>query len=161
MVTNNSANDDLIFAARLTPYRSLNQNGFRILIGLIGIVCFTIGLVFFFLGLWPILGFMGLDVLLIYWAFRSNYKAAKSYEDVEVSRHSVLVRQVTPKGKKTDHEFPQFGTRFEVDRHDEIGITEMRVTNRERFIAIGKFLNPLDRESFAHAFKSALSTAKK
>ncbi len=150
-----------LFAARLTPYRSLGMDGFRILMGLTGAICLTIGIVFFMAGLWPVLGFMGLDFLLIYWAFKANYRSARAYEEVEVSRQHVLVRKVSPKGKADDHHFPQFGTRFEVDRHDEIGITKMKVANRAREVELGYFLNPADRESFAAAFSNALSRAKR
>ncbi len=127
----------------------------------IGSVCLTIGLVFYTLGLWPVLGFMGLDFLLLFWAFKVNYRAAKAYEDVEVSRQHVLLRKVTAKGRELKFEFPQFGTRFKVDRHEEIGITKMRLANREREVELGYFLNPKDRESFAHAFSHALSRAKR
>lgn len=157
----NTTPDDLVFSARLTPYRSLSQDGFRVLIGLVSAVCLLIGIVFFALGLWPVLGFMGLDILLIYWAFKSNYRTAKAYEDVEVSRKHVLLRKVSPKGIATDHEFPQFGTHFEVERHDEIGITKMRLANRKRAVEFGYFMNPHDRESFATTFKRAMATAKK
>lgn len=153
--------DDLIFAARLTPYRSLGPEEFKILMGFIGSICFIVGMVFLSLGLWPVLGFMGLDFLLIFWAFKANYRSAKAFEDVEVSRRHVLLRKVTPKGKTADHEFPQFGTRFEVDRHEEIGITKMRIANRKEAVEFGYFLNPADRESFATAFTRALSKAKR
>jgi len=129
--------------------------------GAIGIICFGVGLYFLALGLWPIIGFMGLDFALIYWAFKANYKSARAYEDIEVSREHVRLTHVTPKGKEIDHKFPQFGTRFEVDRHEEIGITKMRIANRKRAVEFGYFLNPLDRESFADAFSKALSRAKR
>ncbi len=58
------------------------------------------------------------------------------------------------------HTFNPFWTRFEVDRHDEIGITSMRLTTKEFSLSIGAFLNPDDRESFARAFKNALGRAK-
>lgn len=157
----NSAPDKILFSARLTPYRSLGPKGFHILIGAISVVCLTIGLVFFALGLWPVLGFMGLDVALIYWAFKSNYWSAKAYEDVEVSRNHVLLRKVNPGGKAQDHQFPQLGTRFEVDRHDEIGITNMRLAHRKSSVEFGYFLNPLDREGFAAAFQTAMASAKR
>lgn len=152
---------DLIFHARLTPYRSLGPEGFKILMVAIGLICFGVSVYFFALGLWPIIGFMGLDFALIYWAFKANYKSARAYEEVEVSREHVKVTHVTPKGRAFDHEFPQFGTRFEVDRHEEIGITKMRIANRKRTVEFGKFLNPSDRESFADAFSKALSRAKR
>ncbi|MEM1038091.1 MAG: DUF2244 domain-containing protein [Pseudomonadota bacterium] len=153
--------DDLVFKARLTPHRSLGPSGFRLLMGVIGIICFVVGLVFTIAGVWPIMGFMGLDVLLIYWAFKSNYKAAQAYEDVEVSRAHVLLSKVSPKGRKVDHHFDQFGTRFETERHEEIGITKMRLTNRAKSVEFGYFLNPADRASFADAFSQAMSAAKR
>ena len=127
----------------------------------IGFVCFAVGVVFTVAGLWPVLGFMGLDFLLIYAAFKLNYRSARAYEDVEVSRQHVFLRKVSEKGRNREHHFPQFGTRFEVDRHEEIGITKMRLTNRDRIVEIGNFLNPLDRESFADAFSLALARAKR
>ncbi|MGH9916185.1 MAG: DUF2244 domain-containing protein, partial [Pyrinomonadaceae bacterium] len=53
-----------------------------------------------------------------------------------------------------------FWTRFSVARHEEIGITSMRVEGQGKAVTIGSFLNPDDRESFASAFTRALATAK-
>ena len=150
----------VIFAARLTPYRSLAQRHFRILLGCVAGFCLIVGTVFFVLGLWPVVGFLGLDVALFYWAFKSNYRSARAYEDVEVSRQHVLLRKVSPKGRAREHRFQQFGTRFEVDRHEEIGITQMRLSSRKQAVSFGYFLNPADRESFAHNFSRAMATAK-
>ena len=160
MTADNTPTDAILFSARLTPYRSLDRQGFKILFALVAGVCLIIGLVFFALGLWPVLGFMGLDILLIYWAFKSNYFSARAYEDVEVSRQHVLLRKVNPRGRITDHNFPQFGTRFEVDRHDEIGVTQMRLAHRMDRVEFGYFLNPHDRESFATTFQNAMAKAK-
>lgn len=157
----NKPAEEIVFAARLTPYRSLGREGFRILMLAIGLVCFIVGTVFAIAGVWPVFGFMGLDFLLIYWAFRLNYRQARSYEDVEVSRAHVGLRKVDPRGRSTCHTFPQFGTRFEVNRHEEIGITAMHIANRSRRVEMGNFLNPADRESFAGAFAQALSRAKR
>ncbi|MEL6946325.1 MAG: DUF2244 domain-containing protein [Pseudomonadota bacterium] len=152
---------ELIFRARLTPYRSLSRSGFRLLMGMIGLICFVVGSVFAIAGVWPVMGFLGLDVLLIYWAFRSNYNAARAYEDVEVTRSHVVLRKVSPLGKQVEHWFDQFGTRFETDRHQEIGITKMRLINRARSVEFGYFLNPEDRATFADAFGQAMAAAKR
>ncbi len=161
MASHNATADDILFAARLTPYRSLSNDGFRLLMGFIGTICFVVGVVFAIAGVWPILGFMGFDFLLIYWAFKSNYASARAYEDVEVSRQHVALTKVSARGRETRHQFPQFGTRLELDRHDEIGITQMRLANRQRAVPFGYFLNPADRESFATALARALSRAKR
>ena len=150
-----------VFQARLTPHRSLSRRGVAIVIGCVAAFCLSVGAVFASLGLWPVLGFMGLDVVVLWWAIRASMRSGRAFEDVRVTSQSVDLRQVTPAGAETRHSFPQFGTRFEVDRHEEIGITQMRLANRARTVPFGSFLNPRDRESFAHAFAQAMSRAKR
>ena len=62
-----------LFSARVTPHRSLNRTGFLVLMAFIGVVSFVAGVAFCLMGAWPVLGFFGLDVLVIYWAFRDQF----------------------------------------------------------------------------------------
>ena len=48
--------------------------------GLIGLVSFAAGAMFFVVGAWPVVGFLGLDLLLIYLAFRASYRSGRAYE---------------------------------------------------------------------------------
>ena len=107
------------------------------------------GAIFLAHGAWPVFGFFGLDVLLVYGAFKLNYRAARAREEVSVSRTSLDVRKVAPSGKTEAHHFNPFWARFQVARHDLIGITGMAVEGQGRSVTIGGFLNPDDRESFA------------
>ncbi len=56
---------DPLFAARLTPYRSLGKKGFLIFMIVLSAICFGAGILFVMIGAWPVFGFLGLDVLLI------------------------------------------------------------------------------------------------
>ncbi len=159
MAETNTA-DAPVFQALLTPYRSLSGRGFAVLMGLLLLVWLTIGAVFLRIGAWPVFGFFGLDILAIYVAFRVNYRAARVREEVRLSRTSLDIRKVPPSGKAQEHHFNPFWTRFRIDRHDEIGITDMAVEMRGERVELGSFLNPDDRESFATAFGQALATAK-
>ncbi|MCR4267341.1 DUF2244 domain-containing protein [Nitratireductor sp. ZSWI3] len=159
MAETNTA-DAPFFQASLTPYRSLSGRGFVLLMGVLLLVWLSIGAVFLQIGAWPVFGFFGLDVLAIYVAFRLNYRAARVREEVRLSRTSLDIRKVPPSGKAVEHHFNPFWTRFRVSRHEEIGITGMAVEMRGRSVALGSFLNPEDRESFAMAFGQALATAK-
>lgn len=155
-----NAADTPIFRALLTPHRSLGTTGFRVLMAIMvagGLIC---GLICIALGAWPIFGFFGLDVLLLYIAFKVNYRAARAHEEVSVSRTSLDIRQVAPSGKTREHHFNPLWARFSVSRHDEIGITRMAVEGQGLHVQIGSFLNPDDRESFAKAFGRALATAR-
>jgi uncharacterized membrane protein len=154
------AADEPFFRALLMPHRSLGRTGFFILMGALGSGWLATGVIFLLDGAWPILCFCGLAMLSIYIAFRVNYRAARAREEVTLSRTLLDIRKTSPSGKSEEHCFNPFWARFSVNRHKEIGITRMAVTSRQETVAIGGFLNPDDRESFATAFSRALATAK-
>jgi uncharacterized membrane protein len=152
--------DQPFFKALLMPHRSLGRRGFFLLIGALLFGWVVTGAFFLSVGAWPVFGFLGLDVLAVYIAFRINYRAARAREEVSVSRTLVDIRKTAPSGKREEHRFNPFWARFNVSRHAEIGITRMAVEGQGHEVAIGGFLNPDDRESFADAFGKALATAK-
>lgn len=152
--------DEPFFQALLTPHRSLGRTGFMLVMGGLMFSWAVTGVIFLSYGAWPVFGFFGLDVLGLYIAFRLNYRAARACEEVSVSRTALDIRKVAPSGKSEAHHFNPFWARFSVARHSEIGITKMAVEAQGESVAIGSFLNPDDRESFALAFTRALSTAK-
>lgn len=153
--------DEPFFRALLTPHRSLGRTGFTVLMGALIIGWLATGAIFLARGAWPVFGFFGLDVLLVYVAFRLNYRAARAREEVSVSRIALDIRKTAPSGRTEEHSFNPFWARFSVARHDEIGITRMQVEGQGREVPIGGFLNPDDRESFAMAFSAALVEARR
>ena len=160
MSDTNAAADEPFFRALLTPHRSLGRKGFAILMGALLFGWLVTGAIFLANGAWPVFGFFGLDVLLVYVCFKLNYRAARAREEVSVSRTSLDIKKVAPSGRSEAHHFNPFWAKFAIARHDEIGITGMAVEGQGRRVPIGGFLNPDDRESFAKAFSRALATAK-
>ena len=55
---------------KIYPNQSLTPKGLLLLMFIIIIPASFIGITFYILGAWPVLGFMGLEVLLIYIAFK-------------------------------------------------------------------------------------------
>ena len=97
MVDDNSHSSDAIdeqtlFSAVITQHRSLGSTGFLVLMVTIGSISFVAGMMFLILGAWPVFGFFGLEVALVYWAFRANYRAARAYEEVKVTANELIVR---------------------------------------------------------------------
>lgn len=155
------ANDQPDFHAVLTPHRSLGPAGFRVLmLVLLGSWLFT-GLVFVALGAWPVFGFFGLDVLILYVAFRLNYRSARCHEEVRLTRQELLIRKVAVSGKTAESRFNPAWTKLDVRRHPYAGVTGLTVSSRRRHVPVGDFLNPDDRESFAKAFGIALARLKR
>ena len=83
----------------LTPHRPLGPTGFLIFMLVLGGISVVSGMVFLMAGAWPIFGFFGLDVLLVYWAFRINYRAARAYEEVTVTASELTLRKVSYHGR--------------------------------------------------------------
>lgn len=155
-----TANDSPIFQARLTPYRSLKRGGFVVLVSITLAVTCAHAVVFFMANAWPVAAFFGLDLVLLYGAFWLSYRSGRACEEVQISRTELNVRKVAPSGRETVTTFNPFWARFQVSRHEEIGITGMKIEGQGRRTEVGSFLNPPDRESFATAFSHALATAK-
>ena len=149
-----------IFSARLSPYRSLSPAGFNLLMMAIVALSFFAGLAFWLMGAWPVVGFMGLDILLIQFAFRMNYRAARAFEEVEVTRQTLTVRKVSASGRAREFGFNPYWARLEVDRHPDRLISRLSIASHGRRLDIGKFLAPNERESFAAAFSAALAEAR-
>src|SRR5262245_61687694 len=100
MNTHNAGDlEPTIFSATLTPHRSLGRVGFLILMVLFGAVSFIAGMFFLVMGAWPVFGFFGLDVLLLYWAFRLNYRHAEAYEQVTVTCSELRILKVSHLGR--------------------------------------------------------------
>eukprot|EP01037_Dinobryon_pediforme_P029091 gene29091-32610_t len=153
--------DPPVFSALLTPHRSLGRRGFIAVMAFVSIVSFTAGYVFYRIGAWPVVGFCGLDVLLIFGAFRLNYRAARAYEIVEVRPHEVLVRKVSVHGRVTEFRFNPVWLQLEVSREEDEGVTRITLRSHGRSLAIADFLNPDDRTSFAEAFTAAIAAARR
>src|SRR5215472_2505422 len=150
-----------IFAAVITPHRSLGPKGFLALMAVLCAVNFVTGMVFLMAGAWPIFGFSGLDVLLVYWAFRVSYRRANAYEQVTVTPSELTVRQVNHKGRASEWTLNPVWVRLERIVHEEFGIERLFLVSHGRRFAIANFLGPQEKESFAHALSAALGEAKR
>lgn len=153
--------DAPFFSARLTPYRSLGPRGFLLLMVAVGAVSFLAGMIFVMAGAWPILGFFGLDVLVIYVAFRLSFRQARAYEEVHVSATDIRIVSVGPRGETSEVHLNPAWARLDIRRIEDEGVVGLSLTSHGRSVPVGAFLNPPDRASFADALGRALATARR
>lgn len=147
------------FSAMLTPHRSLGPKGFMVLMSAVCLVSFGTGLLFYMLGAWPVIGFMGLDVALIYIAFKLNYRAARLYETVDLTPAALTVTRVQPSGKAQVWNFNPYWVRLKLN--ERIGrSTELSLASHGNRLIFATFLTDLEREDFAQALLAALSASK-
>jgi uncharacterized membrane protein len=150
-----------IFAATITPHRSLGSTGFLVVMLCIGGLSFACGVLFLLLGAWPVFGFLGLDVLLIYVAFRANFRAARAYEEVTVTATELTVRKISHHGIVREWTLNPLWVRLDRIVHEEFGIERLFLVSRGRRLQIAGFLSPHEKASFAKALSAALGEAKR
>ena len=150
-----------IFSAILTPNRSLGRRGFMLLMLLFAGISLVTGLVFLLAGAWPVLGFCGLDVLLLYWAFWASYRRARAYEQVTVTPSELTVRQVNVQGRVKEWTLNPLWVRLDRVVHEEFGIERLFLVSHGRRLAIASCLGPQEKASFAQALAAALGEAKR
>ena len=132
---NDPASEPTLFSAIITPHRSLSGTGFIAVMALIGALSFAGGMFFLLMGAWPVIGFLGLDVLLVYWAFRVNYRAAAAYEEVTVTPSELKLRRVSHRGEVAEWSLNPIWTQLDRETHDEYGLLRLFLVSRGRRFA--------------------------
>lgn len=149
----------LPFDAVLRPNRSLSPRGFVILMGFVAAVSFGAGVAFVAMGAWPVFGFFGLDALALYVAFRLNYRSGRLYERVRIEGDELKVARVEPNGRARRWSLPTYWARVALVGEAE-GPGEVVLSSHGRSVAVGAFLAPEERASFAAALSDALRQAR-
>jgi uncharacterized membrane protein len=150
-----------LFSALLTPHRSLNRTGFLVLMTFLSVVSFATGVAFLLMGAWPVFGFLGLDVLVIYWAFRVNFRRAAATEEITVTPSELRVRRVSHRGHVVEWVLNPLWVQLDQKIHAEFGVERLYLVSRGRRVSIGNFLGADEKASFAKALLAALQTAKR
>ncbi len=153
-------NKKIQFSALLTPNRSLSAKGFLVLMAVIGGVSFSVGIYFMWLGAWPVFGFFGLDVLLIYWAFKKNFSDSEIRELIEVTDRELVVHRFLPKKPARKYSLNRHWVRLELaeDKAREL-VGALTVHSHGKVIEIASFLGPDERKDFYLVLNRALGRA--
>src|SRR5262249_27339046 len=111
-ITADHASNDLagrvFFERVLLPYRTLPPLGFTILLLSLAGVRIAAGTLFVSLGAWPVCGFFGLDVGLVYLAFRLSYRSARQRETLRLGEDELTVERVGIRGERRLWRFQPF-----------------------------------------------------
>lgn len=145
----------ILFDAVLHPHRSLGATGFRILMAVVVAAGLVIGGVFLALGAWPVFGFFGLEILVLYLFFRANYRAARLYERVCLTSRDLTVKRVAARQPERTWTFQPYWLRVRMDdppRHQ----SQVTLSSHGQTVVVGAFLSPEERLAFAKALNGAL-----
>lgn len=140
----------------LHPHRSLSPRGFFILMAFISAVSFVAGVAFLLMGAWPVFGFFGLDVALIYLAFRLNFRDGRIYETIDISPTLLTLTRVHPAGKTEAYDFNPYWARVRFQELAGSGRTALSLASQGREVTFAQFLTDEERFDLARALNDAL-----
>jgi uncharacterized membrane protein len=150
----------LYFDAEIRPNRSLPNPGFYALMAAVALISFSAGLAFMMIGAWPVLGFFGLDVLLVWLAFKLSYRDGRRREIIQITAEEIRVSRASPFGHLTSFRLPAAWTKVEIAGEGEPDV-QARLTAMGKTLIIGSLLSPRERESLAEAVREALTKARR
>ncbi len=141
----------------MTPHRSLTREGFVVLMSIVAFANLTIGLMFYVIGAWPVVGFLGLDVLLIWWAFRRNFADSHSCERISLAGDELTLQRFSCDGSEKRTSFNRRWVKIDLEYDQErelIGRLFLRSHGKAHEIAA--FLGAEERQSLASELRRAI-----
>jgi uncharacterized membrane protein len=146
----------LLFQAHLKPHRSLSRRAFRRLMAVVTIFSLTVSLVTFFAGAWPVFGFMGLDIVLVYIALRVSYRRGLVTETLELDEHTLTVERTDPRGTRRSWRLQPAWLKVEL-AEPILPQTPVVLRTHGESLPIGVFLHPKQRREIAAELRNALA----
>src|SRR3954469_14867240 len=141
------------FSTLLRPHRSLSPVGFKWLIRAVLLANLLVALPMYWLGAWPIAGFCGLDVALLWWLFDRNYFDARRSETLTLTDRELVVERIAPDGEREEHRLDAYWLKVETGER-------LVLTSRGNRVVIGRFLAPEERRKVADDLKAALAALR-
>tara|TARA_B100000900_G_scaffold338689_1_gene300947 strand:- start:11 stop:562 length:552 start_codon:yes stop_codon:yes gene_type:complete len=140
----------------LWPYRSLSLRGFRILIAVLASLMSVIGLGFYLLGAWPVVGFLGLEIFIVWYAFKWNYRSGQLLETVAITAQQVNITRTDWRGRSKTICLNGVWIKAELDKK---GKKKCRLYLRQHAnkLEIGEFMPPAEKLSLAVALNEAFT----
>lgn len=143
----------------LHPHRSLGPRGFFVLMALFGGLSFVSGMIFVVQGAWPVMGFLGLDVALVWFAFRMNFRDGRKRERIVIHDGTLTVTRRRPSGREEAWSFPSYWSKTDMET-DRSGGHKLYVGSSDRRIRIGAFLSQDELKEFRDHLDDALQMAR-
>jgi len=144
------------FERVLLPYRSLPSRNFQLLMGLLGLIILAAGIGFVAVGAWPVIGFFGIDVALVYLAFRLNYRSARQSETIRLAGETFTVERISVRGARRLWRFQPFWVRVILEEPPDRS-NRLLITSHGRSLVIGDFVPPSTRQELEPAIREALA----
>ena len=144
-----------IYRVDLFPPRSLSRRAARNIVLMLATLTTCIGLVFWSVGAWPVIGFLGVDVLLLSLAFYFSFRSARQEERIELSTGNLRVTRISVRGDRQEFDFQPYWLRVVLERGEDDHCALFLRTHGEKFEIAG-FLGADEKADLADKLDDVL-----
>nr|WP_305123322.1 DUF2244 domain-containing protein [Roseomonas sp. GC11] len=142
----------ILFEAVSTPHRSLHARGF-LLVAILGLGWAGAGgVVFALMGAWPVLPFLGIEVVgaLVLMLLHHRW-SGRAREVIALHPDRLMVRRVDGLGRREEARLDPYWTRVEWDERHGLALVQ-----RRRRVPVGRFLSPEEQQDLARTLRDVL-----
>jgi uncharacterized membrane protein len=148
--------ETILFEAVSSPPAALSARGMRWLCGLGAGVAAVPALLFTLLGAWPVLGFLGVEVVLVLGLVAAHRRWSRAaVERVLLTEGRLTVRRADGRGGQEAAELEPYWTRLDLEERAG-AVPVLTVRARGRRVEIGRFLAAEEKRALAAALDGAL-----
>lgn len=153
--TDRLTSHEAVFRAVLEPHRSATISNLNVaaLVFALGSLPFCI--LFWALGAWPVIGFVGLDALILLCLLRFHHWAGRAHETIHLTDEALTIERVNHWGRTRRWSFQPYWLQVNVEDVDAYR-NRLEIRNRERSLSIGGFLTSEEKIDLADALRHSL-----
>ena len=139
-----SQTNGILLEAYLSPSVAIKLSAVRWILSLFGCVCVLVGVTFALIGAQPVLGFMGIEIILLVSVYRFCVRNSRMAEQIILSGHSLLFRRIDRYGNISITNLEPLWLRVEIGRAKGV-FRHIILASKGRTYNVGVFLNPEEK----------------
>ena len=124
---------------------------------------FSVGLGFFLVGAWPVIGFLGLEILVVWLAFKMNYRAARKREILLADDKNFRIERTDENGDTETEEMPSAWLKVQLEKdpcHAHSETEKLIVRSHGKEAEIGAFLHQSEKKQLLPEINTMLDKVR-
>ena len=106
-------------------------------------------------GAWPVFGFFGLDVLLVYIFFKINFKSGKKKEIIILTENQLIIEFYNEKKISKTHYLDANWLKINLTKFKN-EISKLKISSKNKSVIVGSFLRYKEKKNIVKSLKTAL-----
>ena len=136
--------NDILLEAYLSPSVAIKLSAVRWILSLFGCVCVLMGVTFALIGAQPVLGFMGIEIVLLFAVYQFCVRNSRIVEQIILSGHSLLFRRIDRYGNISITNLEPLWLRVEIGTAKGV-FRHIILASKGRTYNVGVFLTPEEK----------------